>query len=489
MSALKERNSSEKFKVLSGRGNKKATIAIIVAVSALALVAAGFGINNTVVQYKQASTNSQNMEEISKSLEEMYGGLNSVHTIVTDNRTTLGQSDGGSDVVSELDTLDSNITTTQAQILALKDYIDNGGTLTQEEYQNVVNQYSNIEENINSINNDLSKTIKNIDSEISNLQASNSADYKNIINNLSDTKKSLTTANTQIMNSVTSQMTQMQTQFGSDIKNMEKTVTNEISDTKEKITDSLESSQTELKTILNQNQSNLTTQVSANHAEMINAINDLKSTTSSQIEEVFQSASSGKYALTSAINGVNAAAGLGTGSSFDDIGSAVRELPLNLKYNAGGSYGELSSDYVKYYVHRHTHADGTRDNRNIIFANENPGGCYVPLGRVPNCFMTDAELEALGWERDRIYKRVLDDGTVDFVATWEENEDGSTPAPNCFIANCGYNSGDASCPHGGQTQLDSQDVVPDGTILGVQAEFTYSTSGKHQEYGYIGDWE
>lgn len=489
MSALRNENAKEKFKVLGGRGGKKATVAIAIAAGALLVAVTGVSTYNTVVQYKQSSETSQNMDEISKSLEEMYGGLNSVHTIVTDNRTTLGQSDGESDVVSQLDTLDSSITSTQAQIMALKEYIDGGGTLTQEEYQNVVNQYSNIEDNINSINNDLSSTINNIDREISNLQTSNSADYKNIINSLSNTKESLTSANTKIMNSVTSQMTAMQTQLGSDIKSMENNVKSEISDTKEKITNSLETSQSEIKSSITKSTTDLTTQVSANHAELLNAVNDLKTTTSSQIEEVFQSASSGKYALTSAINGVNAAAGLGTSSSFDEIGSAVANLPLDLKYNAGGSFGTLNADYVKYFVHRHTHSDGTHDSRNIVFANECPGGCYVPLGRVPNIFMSDAELESLGWERDRVYKKTEADGTVRFVATWQENEDGSVPGPNCFVANCGYSSGDSAAPHGGGASYDSQMVVPDGTILGVQAEFTYSTSGKHQEYGYIGDWE
>ena len=269
-------NKSEikQFRKINGKKSNKLFIIMGSVISALLLGIIGLNSYNMVTQSTTNAQTKQDIETMVVSLEDMYGSLGSVQTIVEDNRTILGGDSENGDIVSKLSVLSSNIDTSKQNISDLLNYINNGGSITEEEYAEIVSNYNLIQTDVESINTELTTVINDIDTQISNLEALNNSNYNSTIETLKNVNNSF---NTMSVN--------FNTKIDTFYKDVASTINKNYTDLTKNINDTYDTFNQNIKT----NYNNLTASVSNNYAALNQSISSNYATLNENIETNYNS--------------------------------------------------------------------------------------------------------------------------------------------------------------------------------------------------------
>ena len=151
----------------------------------------------------------QSVENMNVNVSELLAELQSIEDTVSTNHITIGNvidPDLLEDysVMSDMDNILSEIGLLKSDILNFSDRLTNGGSLTDEDYEQIMTDYDDIVSRMEHINNEINEIVKKINNTASELLISEGENYDSITSTLDNAGKALVLSYTNLNNTLTS---------------------------------------------------------------------------------------------------------------------------------------------------------------------------------------------------------------------------------------------------------------------------------------------
>lgn len=363
-------------------------------------------------------------EKVATLSEEIKAGNASLESkMLADAENMTGQMSTLSDKITEdvnalqgkLSDLSTQINTTQSDISELLSMISENEAANQEE---IKARFEDIKDKIATFKADFEAAHEELKGILSEMSVKAQENHEQLLNTLSKMDADMSKASEESLSKITdtlvsleetyiselsqfeSSMNQSFTDVNNGITSLSNDMVNNISNMESNISGDLSEMTVNLREdVANMNQ-NITTNlediqnsITTQHVDVTNIVNQMDNgimdymkegfaNMESQMQSVFQSVSSGKNLLASALltRGVNCA----SDATFQEIYDAIMSIPQTVTIGVDKLPGEISYDY-----HYHVNASGQTVNASTQSAK---GGCYtVSAGHVHNNCPTKTE--------------------------------------------------------------------------------------------------
>lgn len=376
-------------------------------------------LNDTLEDFQKQmeDTMDDHQQELLSDLQEakdflkstMDANMDTVHSLVSglsamiDENFAKTQEQIRSDVAglqAKMDSIHSQIVTTQAEITELLGILDANADLRQEEMLANITQVNASIQEVNAalaqINSDMDSTHEELKALMVKLQESEDANHTQLLSILGTMEQDMTDQAGENLNRIiesfnslssffsseTEKLQNMVTSLGADVENQLNAVNSNVDSRFSSLTDDMSSSfqsmqsrseehYQSLSSALTQNFSSITNNLNGSNDELKAYLEEMKNSLDGSLQSVFTSVSSGKQLLASALltKGVT----INEDATFLQIRDAILAVPQQLLIGVQQVPGKISYDY-----HYHTDADGNRVGE--VKTNDRQGGCYtVPV--------------------------------------------------------------------------------------------------------------
>lgn len=368
-------------------------------------------------QKKMEDTMEDHQKELLSDLQEtkdflkstMDDNIETVHSLVSslsamiDENFAKTQEQIRSDVAglqAKMDSIHSQIVTTQAEITELLGILDANADLRQEEMLANITQVNASIQEVNAalaqINSDMDSAHEELKALMIKLQESEDANHAQLLSLLGSMEQDMADQAGENLNRImdsfnslssffsseTEKLQNMVTALGTDVENQLNTMnsnvdsrfsslTNDMSSSFQSMQSKNEEHYQSLSSALTQNFSSITNNLNGSNDELKAYLEEMQNSLDGSLQSVFTSVSSGKQLLASALltKGVT----INEDATFLQIRDAILAVPQQLLIGVQQVPGEISYDY-----HYHTDADGNRVGE--VKTNDRQGGCYtVPV--------------------------------------------------------------------------------------------------------------
>lgn len=413
---------------------KAIVIGIVIAMICVGSIG-GYTVYNTTSMKFDTSEMAGQLNTMKDNLEQLSDTVSANQFVLTEmdmEDASYEQYNGG--VVAMLDSIDTSIDTTKADISDLLSLIAEDKVYSKAEYEEIINRYNDICSSMSSLNEDMDTTINDIAININELEKSGDINNSELLSSLKVVKGELTTVN----NNFEKNMQQQLSILSGDIDNLDRRLSS-LSQENDKQYETITNNQSDINDLLSDNQKNLTTQIdvnntnmnetiSSNQATLILGLNNQTDTLNSMIAQngddlgllvdtkyellselvknecakVFQHVTKEKYEIASAlvrkydlvssdweIDGDNVSSiildAINSGAtneeiyasvadkiSFDDIRKGIVDIPLSITISTSYNPGSIT-----YRYHHHTDEAGDRRAVESIMGLDCPGGCFT----------------------------------------------------------------------------------------------------------------
>lgn len=377
------------------KGIKKILIPAIIIITVVILILSMVDVYNKQVTEK---AKVQSVENMYVNVNDLLSNLEDIKNTVSANHITLGtvikEDSNDYTILSDMDNLLTNIDILEADILNFSDRLLNGGSLTDEEYAQLITDYDSIVDRVEHINNDLNDIVNAINNKASSLIKDENDNYDSLISSLNNTEDDLKLSISNLQTSITSLSTTKLDDLVKYIKEQDDTLISKIDNFCEKQKKNFDDFKKNIETAYIKHKEDTIQNISDNNAAMDNSISE--NITALEIPEktndilgyinLYNNQYNNfliKEELLMRYNKANLIANLdayyqthgsdieiAVDGTFEQINNGIDNIPIN----------EMTGTFE---VQRHYHLTGANvnlGNDDVIVSNTPVGGCYVDIG-------------------------------------------------------------------------------------------------------------